>query len=70
MVRSPRYCESRWFHVWRVVGKFWKTIFRTNYTTRKTHSKGEMTSKEGKKSVQERNIVKIKEKEREFDSNM
>jgi len=32
--------------------------------TRKIHSKGEMTSKEGKKSVQERNIVDVKEKER------
>jgi hypothetical protein len=32
--------------------------------TRKIHSKGEMTSKEGKKSVQERNIVDMKEKEK------
>jgi hypothetical protein len=30
--------------------------------TQKTQSKGEMTSKEGKKCVQERNIVNMKEK--------
>jgi len=32
--------------------------------TRKIQRKGEMTYKEGKKSVQERNIVDVKEKER------
>jgi hypothetical protein len=32
--------------------------------TRKIHSKGEMTSKEGKNSARERNIVDVKEKER------
>jgi hypothetical protein len=32
--------------------------------TRKIPSKGEMTPKDGKKSVQERNVVDVKEKER------
>jgi hypothetical protein len=30
--------------------------------TRKIYSKGEMTSKEGKNSIRERNIVDVKEK--------